>query len=278
MLDLRFLAGFLLLWVVADDGLSNPSVADDKFVKGAASLKDDLTKLQGKWKQLRPSQPGYVYLEFDNESLYIAHVFECVGNAQATPHGADGVSSRGESVDKFKLKEHGKRRALIAEKKGVSLSTIIYRFDADTLVIEDGTCSIFEGMTGNSYEISLSGEWKRLRGDLEKLQGQWKPVKPLKGDEGELGLEFAWESLQVAGIPAERDESLKLDLQSVMFELRERDKKRLISFVRKKKPSSFTYRFDGDSLIIEDGEWSKVSLRGEWKRVKRERVRAVVPP
>jgi hypothetical protein len=64
-----------------------------------------------------------------------------------------------------------------------------------------------------------------------------------------------------------------------MFELRERDKRGLINFVRKKKPSSFTYRFDGDSLIIEAGEWSKVSLRGEWKRVKRERVKAVaVPP
>jgi hypothetical protein len=272
----RLPVGLLLLGAAAGCVADDTSAADDKRAQRAPSLEEDLAGLQGKWKQLRPSGPGSVYLGFDKDGLRVAHAFECRGKTQATPFGAEGVSTRGASVDKFDLKERGKGRVITPGGNGEGLSAITYRLDGDTLVIGDGACDLSEPLTGGSYRVSLKGEWKRLRGDVEKLQGEWKPVKRLGG--GDVALEFAWETLKVAGIPPEVDGARGPDLQTVLFEVKERGEKRALTFSRKNKAAAITYRFDGGTLVIEDGEWNKVSLKGGWRRVGRERVREADAP
>ena len=120
-----------------------------------------------------------------------------------------------------------------------------------------------------------------LHDDLKKLQGTWEPVKPIE-KLGYIHLEFGKESKSatdyVAAIHAVDGGGMMLKVGNAVakFELKEDNKKRLISPQNKSDGvSSIAYRFDGDALIVEEGECTvhfKVSLKGQWKRLKGEKA------
>jgi hypothetical protein len=118
---------------------------------------------------------------------------------------------------------------------------------------------------------------KPLDADLKKLQGFWQPVKKSQGP-GYVHLEFGerikdGKDFVVINHAVEVPGSGRmLDVGNAVenFAIRERDEKRVITLTEKNKQvSNITYRFDGDKLIILEGECNihhKVSLKGEWKR------------
>jgi hypothetical protein len=145
----RLLCGFLVLLTVAS------SRGDDEPAKGPPPLRDDLKKLQGTWEPVKPVEKvGYLHLEFDKElkggTDYVAAI-----------HAVDGggmMLNVGNAVVKFELKEDGKKRVISPVKKSGGVSNIVYRFDGDTLIVEEGECTVH-------HKVSLRGQWKRLKGE-----------------------------------------------------------------------------------------------------------------
>jgi hypothetical protein len=120
-----------------------------------------------------------------------------------------------------------------------------------------------------------------IHDDLAKLQGTWQPVgKPEKG--GSVSLEFGKELrsgkhyLNVTHSISGGGGMLNVGNQVVLIELKQDGNKRLIApKENNERVSRIVYRLDGDRLVIEEGECTvhdKISLKGEWKRLKGERV------
>ena len=142
------LFGLVLFLTVAN------SRADDEAAKAPPPVQDDLKKLQGTWRPLKKiEKSGYLHLEFGKDLKdgkdYLAVI-----------HAVDGggrMLDVGNAVVKIELKADGKKRVLIPTKKSASVSQIVYKFDGDSLVIEEGECNIH-------HKVSLKGRWQRLQG------------------------------------------------------------------------------------------------------------------
>jgi hypothetical protein len=240
--------------------------ADDTPAKPLPPLGEDLVKLRGSWKLAAPPKGGHLYLEFGKDGrLDVIHAVV----------GRDGRVTARYAFIAFELKDHGQKRAITPTKKGGRAGDLAYRFEGEALVIEGGECAIRDVQAQKDYTVLLKGEWRRVGGDLEKLRATWRPAKPARGTE--VRLEFRNDLLEVScrfpnelGMgPVEQDVAL--------VELKGDGPKRVISPVRGGAGlSRITYRWDGDTLVIEDGEYTidgrKVPLRGEWKGDRGERV------
>jgi hypothetical protein len=120
-----------------------------------------------------------------------------------------------------------------------------------------------------------------LQGDLEKLRGTWEPAQPVVAA-GSISLEFDKDARDgqdyVAVHHTRGGGGNMLDVASAVarFTLKEADGKRVITPVKNgDKVSAITYRFEGDTLVIEEGECdthSRVSLKGRWTSRKGERA------
>jgi hypothetical protein len=145
----RFL-GFVILAAVAS------SRGGDGPATGSTPLQADLKKLQGTWAPVKPIQKvGYLRLEFD-KGLKDGKDYLAVIHAVA---GGGKMLDVGNAVVKFELKEDGKRRVIAPVTKGEGVTDIAYRFEGDTLIIEEGECIVH-------YQVSLKGSWKRLKGEI----------------------------------------------------------------------------------------------------------------
>jgi hypothetical protein len=144
----RLLVGLLVLVTIAS------SRGDDKPAKGP-SLQDDLKKLRGTWEPVKPIEKvGYLHLEFGKE-LKDGKDYLAVIHAVA---GGGNMLNVGNVVVKFELQESGKRRVIAPVKNGERVSNIVYRFDGDTLIVDEGEGNVH-------YKVSLKGQWKRLKGE-----------------------------------------------------------------------------------------------------------------
>jgi hypothetical protein len=128
---------------------------DDKSERQAPPLLDDLKKLQGTWAPVQPVQKvGYLHLEFDKDLKdgkdYLAVIHAVKGGGK--------MLDVGDVVVKFELKEDGKKRVICPLKQGQGVSPIVYRFEGDTLIVEEGEAIVH-------YRIVLKGKWKRLKGE-----------------------------------------------------------------------------------------------------------------
>jgi uncharacterized protein (TIGR03067 family) len=126
--------------------------------------------------------------------------------------------------------------------------------------------------------IKLGQAGASLMENLDKLQGDWKPVK-VAGDVGFAGqLSFDKKTLVVTyfAAPAGGKGGADVRTSRTPFELKEDAKGRVLAAVKEgEKALAVRYRFDGDALIIEEGKRDfppEVSLRGRWERVKGERL------
>jgi hypothetical protein len=145
----RLTFGLLALVTIAS------SRGDDKPAKGPPSLQDDLKKLQGTWEPVKPiEQVGYLHLEFGRESKGDADYVAAI-------HAVDGggmMLKVSNVVARFKLIDDNKKRVVSPVKKDDGVSSIVYRFDGDTLIVEEGECTVH-------HKVSLKGQWKRLKGE-----------------------------------------------------------------------------------------------------------------
>jgi hypothetical protein len=122
---------------------------------GSPSLNDDLKKLQGTWGPVnKVEKVGYLHLQFDKDLkdgkdyLAVIHAVD----------GKGGMLDVGDAVVKIELRQDGKKRVITPTKRSESVSDIVYRFDGDTLVIEEGECNVHR-------KVSLKGRWTRFKGE-----------------------------------------------------------------------------------------------------------------
>jgi hypothetical protein len=149
MYHFRLLFGLVLFLAVAN------SRADDKAAKAPPPVQDDLKKLQGTWRPLKKiEKSGYLHLQFGKDlkdgEVYLQVIHAVDGGGQ--------MLNVGDAVVKIQLKEDGEKRIIIPTKKSESVSRIVYKLDGDSLVIEEGDCTIH-------HKVSLKGRWQRLKGD-----------------------------------------------------------------------------------------------------------------
>jgi hypothetical protein len=255
MYPFRLLFGLLLFLAVVTGR------ADDRPPGGAPPREEDLKKLQGSWMPAQPRKDGRVYLEFEKTRILdVTHALEAKGGE---------VDVKVEFAA-FALKEQGEKRLITPTRKSERISPLVYRFDGDTLVIEDGSCNIHD------RKVSLKGRWKRLGGDLEKLQGTWVPAGSNKAGAG-MDLEFDKEVLTVARKIMNKLGMGPVDQTAVLFALKEDDGKRVLTPAEGCQwLSKLTYRVEGDKLFIDKGEYGlrdreRISLKGEWKRLPGDR-------
>ena len=175
----------------------------------------------------------------------------------------------------IELTERGPQRAITPKKKGGLASDLIYRFQGDALVIEEGECSIRDVNAQRDYKVSLKGEWKRVSPELEKLHASWRPVKPIRGTD--IQLEFRNDILEVAcrfpnelGMGPVEQRWFLVELMRVV------NKRGMVPANLGTGLSRITYRVNGDTLVIDQGEYTvegrTISLKGEWNRDKRNRL------
>lgn len=238
--------------------------ADDK--SAPSTLRDDLAKLRGSWKMAGPARGSHLYLELGKAgSLDVIH---------ATV-GADGRVTPRYAFAAFELTERGPKRAITPTKQGGPTGDLTYRFQGETLLIEDGDCTIRDIGAQRDYKVSLKGDWKRISPDLEKLRASWRPAKPIAGTE--IRLEFRNDILEVVcRFPNELGMG-PVQQQSILVELSGEGTRRVISPVTQGAGfPRIMYRMDGDALVIEEGEWAvegrRVSLKGAWRGDRSERI------
>jgi hypothetical protein len=236
--------------------------ADDGPAQAPPSLKEDLVKLHGSWKLTAPPKGSHLYLEFEKTGILdITHALM----------GQEGQVEARSAFVAFELKGGGQKRSLTPKQKGERPLTITYRFDKGALVIEEGECAIRDVQSQRDYRVSRKGEWKRISADLEKLQASWGRAKPTRGTE--IRLEFDKDLLEVVSrFPNELGMG-PVHQELILVELKEDGKRCVITPVNKRAGISRTiYRFDGDTLVVEDGEYTidgrKISLKGEWKGIR----------
>jgi hypothetical protein len=145
----RIFVGLLTLLAVAY------ARGDDKPEQRVAPLLADLKKLEGTWAPIEPvDKVGSRYLEFDKDAK---NGKDCLTVIHAVDGGGKMLNV-GSAVVKFELKEDGKKRVICPVKAGEGVSPIVYRFDGDTLIVEEGDATVH-------YKIVLKGKWKRLKGE-----------------------------------------------------------------------------------------------------------------
>jgi hypothetical protein len=149
MRHFRLLFGLAIFLAVAN------SPAADEAAKAPPPVPDDLKKLQGTWSPVKKIEKiGYLHLQFGKD-------LKDKKDYLAVIHAVDGggmMLNVGDAVVKIALKEVGKKRVITATKKSESVSNIVYKFEGDRLVIEEGECNIHR-------KVSLKGRWERLPGD-----------------------------------------------------------------------------------------------------------------
>jgi hypothetical protein len=244
-----FPLGLLLLAAALANGVSGRSA------EPPPPFPEDQAKLQGTWKPVKLGNPlpdaDRLYLQFDQGLLVTTHAVR-----------GERVITKGIKSVAFALRGHGKGRV-------IGPWAIPYRFAADRLILEGGEVEFFDRVrqTGDSYTVPLKGEWKRLVGDLAKLQGSWEPARRPKDDL--RSLRFVGELLHVSGTSPGEDGKPAFGVETVFVELQETCKQMVLPVPESKHVFPIVYRFVGRSLIIEAGEfgrYGKVSLRGEWQR------------
>jgi hypothetical protein len=258
MCHFRLLSGLVLLVAVA------VGRADDK--PAPPSLKDDLAKLRGAWKMADPSRDSHLYLEFGKAAnLDLIHAVV----------GADGWVTARYAFAAFELTDRGPKRAIIPKKKGGRTGDLIYRFQGEALVIEEGECAIRDVNAQRDYKVSLKGEWKRVSPELEKLRASWRPAKPIRGTE--IHLEFRNDILEVACRFSNELGMGPVEQRWILVELKgDGNKRGIVAANQRTGLSRITYRVDGDILVIDEGEYTvegrTISLKGEWNGDRRNRL------
>jgi hypothetical protein len=145
----RIFVGFLALSAMAH------ARGDDQPGRRGAPLSADLKKLEGTWTPVQPvDKVGYRYLEFDKDAK---NGKDCLTVVHAVDGGGKMLNV-GSAVVKFELKEDGKKRVIRPVKAGEGVTPIVYRFDGDTLIVEEGEATVHS-------KISLKGKWKRFKGE-----------------------------------------------------------------------------------------------------------------
>jgi hypothetical protein len=189
--------------------------------------------------------------------------------------GADGRVTPRYAFAGFELTERGPKRAITPTKQGGPTGDLIYRFQGETLLMENGDCTIRDIGAQRDYNVSLKGDWKRISPDLEKLRASWRPANPIAGTE--IRLEFRYDILQVSYRFPNALGMGPVEQQSILIELSGDDNKRVISPVNQGTGfRRIMFRMDGDTLVVEDGEWTvegrRVSLKGAWRGDRSDRI------
>jgi hypothetical protein len=257
MRQYRLASGLLLLAMTAGR-------ANDKAVPG--SLVDDLANLRGAWKMAVAPSDRQLYLEFGKASnLEIVHAVL----------GPDGRVTPRHAFTSFELTERGPKRSITPRKRGALSGDLLYRFQGDDLVIEDGESAIRDVNAQRDYKVSLKGEWKRIGPELEKLRGSWRPAEAIRGKE--IHLKFQNDILEiVCRFPNELGMG-PVEQQWMLVVLTADGNKRVIATASPRPGlSRVMYRMEGDTLLIDEGEYTvdgrTISLKGKWKGDRSDRV------
>jgi hypothetical protein len=138
---------------------------------------------------------------------------------------------------------------------------------------------VFWAVAGSRADDKPADE-PSLRDDLKKLQGAWEPVKqPEKA--GYVHLEFGKQAKDgkdylVVTHAVSSGKMLDIGNAVVGFALKADGKQRVIVPAKKDQGvSTITYQFDGETLVVEEGDANvhhEVSLKGRWKRFAGEKL------
>jgi len=206
-----------------------------------------------------PPRGSHLYLEFGKAAnVDVIHAVV----------GGDGLVTARYAFTQIELTERGPKRAITPKTKGGRTGDLNYRFQGEALVIEEGECAIRDVNAQRDYKVSLKGEWKRVSPELEKLRASWRPAKPIPGTE--IHLEFRNEILEVAcRFPNELGMG-PVEQQWILVEVKgDGNKRGVVAANQRTGLSRITYRVDGDTLVIDEGEYTfegrTISLKGDWK-------------
>jgi uncharacterized protein (TIGR03067 family) len=232
---LRILSAVLLA------GLTTSSWVGEKASK-PLTLKEDLAKLEGTWELVTPENGVDIYLTFSKEKL-------------SAITSRAGKGTRKWDPEHFDLKDKGKHRAISPVKdpdgkrdEGFT-SDIIYRFDGDKLIIEDGKW-VGQGQLKGTWQRTSALPSAAAKEEMKKLDGIWAiESATFQGkshtEHGELIIAGSnWTFKSAKGKEEKRTYRINPSLNP----------KRVDLFPEKETPDSPTlrgiYQLDGDTLRL----------------------------